>query len=337
MDCCLNYDFLEFGRDMEDLREVYWGCSLVGRSMEMVSNGSSGFSTRYKFGPYLDLIPRVENAMRGISGPSKFFRVRSSYPWYDTTRFASWRERDGSSVVKLDLTSAKGGEFFVKHVPPGSTIEVTPHVCRMMENHDCVVRHINDCSVRVVSTCDDLVCRGSFPVFDRMIDWKTGCNFYRCGHGSMHFLPIWFEMDGSSFNLLNPLNRVGHEVSDRFRPLSFRACGCGRTAADVEFVSHFRYKPTDVRGMPLDSALGSEVYAMLPRSFNAQVVEQGGEIHVLLDREGSDLSFVPGLESFFGRPVRVHEGRVSMIGLFKIPFAWRSEELKTIPAHYPIV
>lgn len=337
IDCCLQYDFLGFAEDLEQMERAYWACGLKGPSISMTSNGSSGFSTRYRFGPYAGLIPHVENAMRGVRSVSHLVRVKSSYPWYDSTRFASMRSGDGSTTVKIDFTSRRCEEFFVSLVRPRSTIEVVPQVCRAMENREQIVRHVVENGVKVVSTCDDLVFRGLFPAFDRMIDWKTGCNFYTCSLGSKHFLPTWFERDGMSFNLLNPVDRGGHEVSDIFRPLSFRSCGCGRTAVEFEFVSHFRHKPKDAQGRLLNSALGSDAYRMMPEAFNAQVVEQGGEIHLLLDRDGSDLSFVPLLESFFGKAVRIHEGMISMIGLYKIPFAWKSDDLKTMPAHYPIL
>jgi hypothetical protein len=337
LDCCLNYDFSGFDEDMESLKEVYWGCSPEGSSIDMVSNGSSGLATRYKFGPFPSLISDVENAMRGIKSVSSLVRLRSSYPWYDTTRFDSMRLGDGSTLVKLDLTSARSAEFFGRFVPEGSTVEVTPQICRAMEMHDEIVRRVNECGVKVVSTCDDLVCSGSFPVLDRMIDWKTGCNFYTCGSGCRHFLPVWFERDGISYNLLNPLNRTGYEVSDIFRVVSFRECACGRTEADFDFVSHYQHKPADARGRLVNSSLGRELYSLLPKSFNSQVIEQGGEAHVLLDRDGSEMSFVPLVEDFLGRPVRVHEGRVLMLGLYKMPFAWKTDELKTMPSHYPMI
>ena len=337
LDCCLNYDFVGYKDDLLGLEGLYRVCSCAGRSVDMISNGSSGFATHYKFGPFPSLISGVENAMRGIRDSSELVRVKSSYPWYDTTRFASMRVDDGSRLVKLDLTSARSADFFGRFIPDGSTVEVTPQVCRAMEMHEGIVRQVNEGGVRVVSTCDDLVCRGLFPVSDRMIDWKTGCNFYTCRCGGKHFLPIWFERDGISYNLLNPLNRTGYEVSDIFRVVSFRECACGRTAAEFDFVSHYLHKPTVAGGRLVDSSLGRELYSLLPRSFNSQVIEQGGEAHVLLDRDGSDTSFVPLVETFLGRPVRVHEGRMLMLGLYKIPFAWKTDELKTMTSHYPMI
>ena len=144
LDCCLNYDFVGYEDDLLGLEGLYRVCSCAGRSVDMISNGSSGFATHYKFGPVPSLISGVENAMRGIRDSSELVRVKSSYPWYDTTRFASMRVDDGSRLVKLDLTSARSADFFGRFIPDGSTVEVTPQVCRAMEMHEGIVRQVNE-------------------------------------------------------------------------------------------------------------------------------------------------------------------------------------------------
>jgi hypothetical protein len=332
-----HYDFKGFKDELEEALNLFRKKEPVEQLL-FRSNGSTGANTSYEFGSHPFVVPTLESAMRGMKGVRGLIRLNSAYPFYDTTRFEMMPWDDGSFLLKLDFTSKKSAEFFIDHVPPGSTVETQPHICRMMCAHEEIVRHISQNAVKVFSTCDDLsIKRNAIPVMDRMIDWKTGVNFFECSFGSKHFYPIWIESNGRIVNLLNFADKEGHEMSDIFEARDFSPCECGRTAVDIRLVSHFRFKPEVKNGEKLDSASIKELAELIPEEiFHIQILEAQDKIKILADPFMSEKNSKK-IEDFFGKETSVIERKVFKIGGHKMPFAWKSDYLNLREARNPII
>lgn len=330
-----SFDLNKYEENLACISEIYKNLSSPswGQDILMKSNGSSGGNVSYYFGSNPEIIPIVENLMLGISDRSELTIVNSSYPIYDTTRFLATQNDNGSRLLKIDFTSNKSVEFFLKNVKPGSVLQTQPHICRMMCLHEDIVKYIREESISVVSTCDDmLVDQRLIKTRDKVIDWKTGLNYYECEYKSKHFVPIWFEEHSRSFNLVNTTSKSGHEFSDIFRPLNFFDCRCGKVGCEIHFVSHFKFKPKSGDGGDIDSRKISELSTMIPNQFvHIQFVECAGVINLLYDSVLSndlDLYFVNEIEAFFGKKVILRKNKCFRIGGYKMPFLWKTDSLK---------
>lgn len=309
--------------DTDGIREIYEE-SYTEDVFNIRSNGSSGRNTEYKFGPSRSVVPLMESVMRGMKSVEGLIRLNSSFPFYDTTRFELIELLDKSFLLKLDLTSKKSVEFFKKSVPPESTIETQPHICRMMLIYDEIIDHIKNNNIKVFSTCDDLSVTKEISIRNRMIDWKTGVNFFECDFGSLHFLPIWFEENGKSFNLLNTADKKGHEISDIFRAKSFHMCKCGKRAADIHFVSHFQFKPSTKKGIVFDFQTIEDISHNIPKNtLHIQFVEHENKLNILVD---TPREFDPDpFKEIFSKEIVVLNKKAFRIGGYKMPFLWKAE------------
>lgn len=240
---CFLYEFEDYKSHMEDIKRIYKSYNhkkTTGRAF-VFSNGSSGGECGYHIGPNgFDLIRRVESFQRGLETES-LLRLSTFYP-----------ERKGfnkvvnENYIIVDLSSEDCYKFisdFLYENTHKTHIEVSPNVFMMMNCHKKLIEDLKKRSIRVITTGDDAYKTDSFPSIDRMIDWKTGCNFYECSYGSLHVLPIWFEEDGFSYNILNLEKSMAAPIADLLKIRNFSKCECGRTKCDLFFVSHFRNKP----------------------------------------------------------------------------------------------
>lgn len=79
-------------------------------------------------------------------------------------------------------------------------------------------------------------------VNDCMIDYSTGVNFYTCKYGHTHIMPIYCNLNKSSYNLFNLYKNNHIKLSgDKFVAQRTTNCKCGVTAYVIDFAPHVKY------------------------------------------------------------------------------------------------
>ena len=280
LDACFYYDFSTYRSDMEEIKEIKRSLPKKARSLEgsiqLVSNGSIGAGTGYSLGPHgQNLLETTEGFQRGCKKKG-LLRLSTLYPFQKKAN-----TRVGEDYLVADLSLKRCVDFmegFLEASPEKTHIEVAPEVFMLMCCHDELMDMLLTRGISVITTSGDAYSRDGLKARDRMMDWKTGCNFYECAHGGRHIMPIWFEDNGTSHNILNLTDFYGHPVSDMLAIRAFSECSCGGVACDFRFVSHFKKKPL-VGDEHLD--MESLMRNVRGRYTNFQVIFDGKKAQVL--------------------------------------------------------
>ena len=326
---CFSYDFRKYKSDMDEIRKIYGSCghSETSKRAFVFSNGSSGGECGYHVGPNgFELIRKVESFQRGV-GTDKMLRVSTFHP----EKRGFNKVVDGNYIV-VDFASEGCVEFmegFLKKNPHKRLVEATPNVFMMMACHDRLLDALKTRGVAVVTTGDDAYKTERMSSRDRMIDWKTGCNFYECPYGSKHILPVWFEDRGISHNILNLEKSLRSPVADLIDVEDFSDCRCGRKKCKIRLVSHFRHKPKSDMGY-FDH---NEIFGNLKgRYLNFQVIFRGGVAELLVDEfrrnESSKEEFEEDYElartvlGSIGFATVLERGKYAYLGRRKRPLVW---------------
>jgi hypothetical protein len=324
---CFAYDFLRYDYEMKSIVEIYK--SLVGNEQKntckvlMRSNGSSGEESNYFLGPYGDnLIKKIEAVQRGSSF-NNIVRVSTYYP----------EKKDLNSIVDqsyilVDFASPNCINFicdFLKDNSNKTHIEVSPYVFMMMCCHEKLLEMLTDKRITVITTGDDAYKHKKFSTIDRMIDWKTGCNFYECKYGGKHTLPIWFEEDGLSYNILNLCDTNGYAIADLADVGPFSDCMCGKKKCELKITSHYEYKPK-IKGRYINH---EEVTGIMKGKYlNFQILFEGNKARLLVDEFDNSEDFIKDYtiaESLLGQmgfSMSLEKGSFAYVGRRKRPLVW---------------
>jgi hypothetical protein len=290
LNCCFDYDFKEFNSDMESIKNIYksffkrrknmdfFRGSLLKGKISMWSNGSSGGESKYFLGPHAhNLLVRVEEFQRNTSNHnllkiSTFHPIRKNFN----------RVENGGYII-ADFSSKECVGFIVDFLEKNlhkTHVEVYPNIFMMMCCHDDLIDYLKKRSIVVITTGDDAYVSSKFKAIDRMIDWKTGCNFYECMHEGKHVIPLWFEEDGISYNILNLYRSERAQKADILETEGFSDCGCGRKKCDIKMTSHFEYKPK-IKGLYFDHM--DALRKVKGKYINLQFVFDESHVLILMD------------------------------------------------------
>lgn len=155
-------------------------------------------------------------------------------------------------------------------------------------------------------------------VNNKMVNWKTGVNFFTCRYGVRHHLPIFAHRDGRYYNLLNLFNKDGYPVDDFFEIVGPQYwCKCGRLAIPFRFIPHIANCPL-LDGQPYyrpDLAT-----KFVGHYYNYQIIQVGNTNHIY---------YIP-LSDVFDDPELpnqvLHKGYACVIGR-KRPSFWRCDSI----------
>lgn len=324
---CFSYEFKDYKSDTDDIKRLYksYDRRETNERAFVFSNGSSGGECSYYIGPHgFDLINNVEFFQRGCEKDG-MLRLSTAYPERKRVN-----EVVNENYVVADFSSDECSDFisgFLEENPHKTHIEVAPNVFMMMNCHERLLDDLRKRSIRVITTSDDAYKTELFPSADRMIDWKTGCNFYECRHGSFHILPIWFEEDGFSHNILNLENLPKVPVADLLTVRGFSKCECGHTKCDMSLVSHFRHKPKSGTGYLQQN----EIFGNLKGHYlNFQIIFRDKLAHILVDefKKGTseeDYEMVKGTLKPMGFSTTLERMKYAYLGRRKRPLIWLDE------------
>ena len=209
-----------------------------------------------------------------------------------------------------------------------AVLEAVPNVVMMMTCHDMLAECFSNGKHQIFSSCwDAFYDKRRINALDRMIDWKTGVNFYECESGGRHIVPIWVERNGMVTNLLN-LTKASFEKSDIMDVESFEKCECGRTRCKYKFVPHYKQRP-EIDGEYLT---GDKLITKIKsRMLNLQFVEaEPGVFHVYHEmfdhwtKKRLPEEDRAEIESFLGgREVKYIPYRSYLVGNYKYPTFWK--------------
>lgn len=334
LDCCFEYDFSRFSNDIGFMKSIYNSFVRKNVCLEDIfmlnSNGSSGGQTKYSVGPFCgNLINRVESFQRGVP-TSEIMRISTAYP-----DIKGMNKVVRSGYVVVDLSTPECVGFLSKALDdnPGKThLEVPPHVFMMICCHDNLIQELSNRKISIITTGGDAYKSRKLKARDRMIDWKTGCNFYECKFGQLHILPIWFEEDGVSYNLLNLNDTDGHAVADIMKIGSFSACECGGKSCHLEFVSHFDHKPKTNYGYVKHAEITKSISG---KYLNFQLIFDDRIARIMVEEfeDGSgdgkfvrDYEFLDNYLGSMGFSTKLEKNLVAYLGGRKRPIIWSGTE-----------
>ena len=323
IDSAFDYDFVDYEYDMSIMAQAYLNFQEDVDFVEINSNGSGGGETTYKIGPNGSLLTSYfENKQRGSRKDRLIVNFRSDF--YQTERFANYE-----NSIFTDLSSEKGAEYLIKCLEERGplVLESFPSTIMAMTCHDSLVDYFYRNQTKIFSSCwDPFFDREKIKVRDRMIDWKTGVNFYECSEGALHVVPIWFEEKGMVHNLLN-LTKVSFEMSDIMSIKSFKRCICGKTSCEYEFVSHFKQRPKVEGKYIVDLNLAGELKTKMLNVQFVQLENESFNVYYNTFDPFPDKASIDSdrdrIEAFLGRRPEYFPYRSYIVGTYKYPTFWR--------------
>lgn len=259
----IDYDFSSYHEDMRRVHAMWRETICIGESRSLLSGGSStGIRRRYSFGPNFSLARiLVEGFLRlshrktllvavarGLDRPS--FTEDNNPPQYDFQITGNWSEADhlGFLFDSIRRVSYRFGPVNLCALPcVWLGLTCNPDFCEFSFE--------NSSSINCFVNTDSTPCfrRPSCRVRDQMVDWGSGVNFYTCGVGERHFLPMFFATSNDrACNLLN-LKKSSRSCDDFF-DIGREAvvCQCGFPRMSMDFVPHRKNFPIDPEGSFLD-------------------------------------------------------------------------------------
>ena len=261
--CMLDYDFSSYHEDMRRVFAMHSQAKCMGDTCILTSGGSSnGSRTHYFFGPNFHEVKfSLEGFLRmsenktlliakseGLNTPRLF--EEPNPPQYDLQVVGDWAMADHIEFL-FDTVEALYSDF--------GPINLCALPCLWL-GLTCDPRFVertslNSHKINALVNTDNIACfRGvSCPVRDQMFDWRSGVNFYTCGRGRRHFLPVFLCSSPSSCHSLINMKRTSGRCDDVVSiDLSPAGCPCGLPSAFMEFVPHERNYPVDSAGARLN-------------------------------------------------------------------------------------
>lgn len=257
--CMLDYDFSSYHEDMRRVHAMWREARCTGESRSLLSGGSStGLRRKYEFGPNFSLARLLVEGFlrlshrktllvavsRGLDRPA--FTEDSNPPQYDFQIVGDWSEADHVGLLfdSIRSVSERFGPVNLCALPcVWLGLTCSPDFCVLsLENASNINSFVNT---------DSTPCfrRPACRVRDQMVDWGSGVNFYTCGGGERHFLPMFFAPSSRrACNLLN-LKRPSRGCDDLVEiGRQAEECPCGFARMPMGFIPHSENFPRDAKG-----------------------------------------------------------------------------------------
>jgi len=272
-DGMLEYDYVDYWSDIKRVAAMHSETKLMGDCSTLWTNGSTGTSKKYEFGPYLsEWACRIEQFLRNMQDGATIFlcaRLGNGVPprrmMFDEVHSSNKKHFETNANF---LDDAQIEELF-SHVAEihgkGWKINFSafPDVWNMLlsnprfnelcrENRDKIGCFVNNDFEMFITTKE-------FYVRDQMINWVSGVNFFVCKHGTTHHLPT-FGPGKNCLNLINLRKKFdgSDEVSVEGERPSVCLCGVPYMPIRIEFHKHNRI--LDHSGIPIKlSHLGASL------------------------------------------------------------------------------
>jgi hypothetical protein len=189
-----------------------------------------------------------------------------------------------------------------------------------------IVDYLRDGGVGVISTGEPMMFNRSLCsdiyLNDKMINWRSGLNFWTCRHGGSHWLPLFTRRSGRLYNLLNLADKSGIEEDDLHSLEPGDVCRCGVRSGKVNVVSHYRNSP--VRRSLAD--VQSLFNRLEGTYFNFQYIETTDGSHLLYTAlKGNDESILREWSD-----CRLWPGSFMKVGR-KRPAIWKMSSFSPVP------
>jgi hypothetical protein len=262
------YDPSQYASDIEHIKPLHQKCQGVSEGWDMRSNGSTlDHSTYYKFGPNFHFWhERLNQLIRFPYGNQDYKSVLVYNVPVDSFFFKVYaREEDDGYFQKSDMYPVdytllanyhqrSAIDYYIKFFSD------TPHkklyIWGRPDQHLPLF-----CNKDVVEAMKGKVCQihsswyeAFFPyeqdiyVNDNMLSWKSGLYFYSCKHNQRHFMPLFYQHGGCTYNILNLMTPLVSDDSDDIKVHGTVTCKCGVKRLDMEFVSHYKNAVRDANG-----------------------------------------------------------------------------------------
>lgn len=315
----LNYDYRDLDTLQRSCLDLYKIAPRYDR-LRLFLHSNTGHN--YTFGPNgRQIVKAIETHLNGC-GRTIFFGF-NAYHDIITENVISLRfGRAGLIPDLIDALKTKHDNRPVV-IPPGCLL----YLSKSDEFIDLYSKHITHENRWIISTDDPAFVdldifrdRGIF-VNDKMINWRTGLNFFTCTAGHKHFLPIFAREGNRYYNLLNPMGRRGHPVDDLFEITgSPTRCTCGLMRIDFRFIPHVKSCPRIDGQYLYDTALAKR---LKKQYYNYQIIQVGSNLHLYYvardEPEDAGLKFT-----------RIHKGFIGRIGR-KRPAFWKCGDMNRQP------
>jgi len=222
-------DFQNLSNIMSDINDL--PRNMIGNTRVLQTNGSTSIEpTSYKFSNEI-WIGIVENHLRG----NKFIKIEdrlfTQKPYIEILPNDMHRLNMNNINHLKDILKPWNQNRILAKGHSWLAASTNPEICDLLELHN----------VEAINTDSDLCFhnRLHIPMFDQMIDWSTGINFWTCKKGHKHVLPIFHIKDNMSKNLLNVM-ATDKRMDDLFIQKDTIHCECGKKRLDFEFQSHHK-------------------------------------------------------------------------------------------------
>jgi S-ribosylhomocysteine lyase LuxS involved in autoinducer biosynthesis len=254
------YDICNFKNQEKELLFLWTNKPLtLHTNIFLPSNGTtSGQINRYKFGPHIEWIEKIERILRKPKGEAKVIYFENKF---DKTKnnfnpnFNKSLPNEPFYNYFLTISSIKESvvDFIVNKIEDIATNDKVifwsnPRDLSFLMNSELFFNFCkeNKEKISITSTCTEPFYKkqkfieNGIHVNDHMVDWSTGINFYRCQYNGTHFFPIFARKDNQVVNLLNLSADDPVEMQDHFEILNSNECECGKTKHDIKFIPHLK-------------------------------------------------------------------------------------------------
>lgn len=223
--------------------------SNTDKHLTLCSNGSTcGSSTKYLFGPHPHWwLFKIERYLKGgnightttLNMAMHFKNTTFSTPKLIRTPSHPLYQSILEVDIRYDINHFVQLVYQLYQDVGPINILVQPYVVLFLLTHKVysyilLELHNRNILNRLISINSDPFFPPSHYVYDQMINWQTGSNFYHCSYGKLHSLSI---MSNEKTNLLNGYDHCINS-DDVFLLYERSLCECGRAYCDLNFIPH---------------------------------------------------------------------------------------------------
>lgn len=336
-DAVLHYDFATYDDDQIAIKRIWDRTPLSLSHYYLPSNGTTaGIPRNYAFGPNLQFwLDRLEWFIKfGTTTGKRPYVVYLQEAFPHSTQYPpSFQPKPGviqDAFLSFDVTQKAKSLDLLKttlnrvHGEQGRFHLIGQPTKYLQLFSDPDYRGImleSQQKVHLVSSDWETLFPKVMDVKDQMINWTTMVNFYTCGHGTKHFLPLFLRHNNKLINLLNFATKSEHRIDDLVKIGSQRElCPCGRWYLPFEMVAHVSLAVGKDDVYYHDTALADSlesVYHVL------QFIQNDDRIDVLYSHSGAfrDADFLTNYWEEKGYETVLRANRYLLAGTHKpLPF-----------------
>lgn len=336
----LDYDFRDYWRDMGKIADMHSATKFSGDRTTLKTNGSTGGSKIYRFGPYFwDWSSKIEPFLRNMHDGMTIFlyaRLGGGRPpsrlMFDEVHSSNKKHFETNANFLEDAQVEEVFSYVTDIYKTGHKVNFSsfPDVWNMLLSNHRFMDLCRDNSEKIGCFVNNdfemLLTTEEFYVRDQMINWVSGVNFFVCKEGTRHFLPT-FAPGSECLNLIN-LRRLS-DGSDEVQigngdPI---ACACGRPYIPVEMKFHKNNRILSRSGKPVDfgrlglSLKGRYATLQMHQDEREKVTVFANPVGELNKEDMNEaIRAMPGLE------IEIKTNRYFEVGSKRYCF-WRSESL----------